>query len=175
MKKLFWCFCLLLCCLGCVACGPQQDKSSDRQNISVNNYNFFGDEQKVLFKQVPQRILVCGNSGVETLVALGAGDKITAAVLTEAEDKGRLQALLPNTRIYTQPLQLEAAVALQPDFILGWRRYFADNQLGDTSSWIAKGIPAYIQDASGPVPAKGRFPACTIASEKGLSAIWDLH
>lgn len=166
MKKLFWCFCLLLCCLGCVACGPQQDKSSDRQNISVNNYNFFGDEQKVIFKQVPQRILVCGNSGVETLVALGAGDKITAAVLTEAEDKGRLQALLPNTRIYTQPLQLEAAVALQPDFILGWRRYFADNQLGDTSSWIANGIPAYIQDASGPVPAKGRFPACTIASEK---------
>ena len=166
MKKLFWCFCLLLCCLGCVACGPQQDKSSDRQNISVNNYNFFGDEQKVIFKQVPQRILVCGNSGVETLVALGAGDKIAAAVLTEAEDKGRLQALLPNTRVYTQPLQLEAAVALQPDFILGWRRYFADNQLGDTSSWIAKGIPAYIQDASGPVPAKGRFPACTIASEK---------
>ena len=75
MKKLLWCFCLLLCCLGCVACGPQQDKSSDRQNISVNNYNFFGDEQKVIFKQVPQRILVCGNSGVETLVALGAGDK----------------------------------------------------------------------------------------------------
>lgn len=42
---------------------------------------------------------MCGNSGVETLVALGAGDKIAAAVLTEAEDKGRLQALLPNTRI----------------------------------------------------------------------------
>ena len=86
MKKLLWCFCLLLCCLGCVACGPQQDKSSGQQNISVNNYNFFGDEQKVIFKQVPQRIFVCGNSGVETLVALGAGDKITAAVLTEAED-----------------------------------------------------------------------------------------
>lgn len=166
MKKLFWCFCLLLCCLVCLACGPQQDKSSGRQNIRVNNYNFFGDAQQVTFKQVPQRILVCGNSGVKTLVALGAGDKITAAVLTEADDKERLKALLPNAKIYTQPLQLEAAVALQPDFILGWRRYFADNQLGDTSSWIAKGIPAYIQDASGPVPAKGKFPACTIASEK---------
>lgn len=143
-----------------------QDKSSGQQSISVNNYNFFGEVQQVTFKQVPQRILVCGNSGVETLLALGAGDKIIAAVLTEAEDKERLQALLPNAKIYTQPLQLEAAVALQPNFILGWRRYFADNQLGDTSSWIAKGIPAYIQDASGPVPAKGRFPACTIASEK---------
>ena len=101
----------------------------------------------------------------KTLLALGAGDKIIAAVLTDAQAKADLQNKLPKAKIYTQPLQLEEAVALQPDFVLGWRRFFADNQLGDTAAWIAKGIPAYIQDASGPVPAKGKFPACTVASE----------
>lgn len=132
------------------------------------NYNFVGEPFNVEVRQTPQKILICGNSGAETLLALGAGEQLTAVVLTDAGAQERLQKLLPHAQIYTQPLQLEAATLLAPDFILGWRRYFADNQLGDTTNWIAKGIPAYIQDASGPIPAKGNFPACTIASEQNF-------
>lgn len=160
--------CLLFICLLCAACGPQAATDKNSNAVSVTNYTFTGEPQQVNFAHIPQRILVCGNSGVETLLALGAGDKIVAAVLTDAQDKDVLQSKLPKAKIYTQPLQMEGAVALEPDFILGWRRFFADNQLGDTSSWLAKGIAAYIQDASGPIPAKGKFPACTIASEKNF-------
>lgn len=165
VKKLlsivFVCLCLL-----CSACGSQDAAGKSDGVTSVANYNFFGEPINVKVKQAPQKILVCGNSGAKTLLALGAGEQITAVVLTDAGEREALQKQLPQAKIYTQPLQLEAATLLAPDFILGWRRYFADNQLGDTTSWIAKGVPAYIQDASGPIPAKGKFPACTIASEQ---------
>lgn len=161
LSIIFVCLCLL-----CSACGPQDAAGKSGDVTSVANYNFFGEPINVEVKQVPQRMLVCGNSGAKTLVALGAGEQIVAVVLTDAGEKDALKKQLPQAKIYTQPLQLEAATLLAPDFILGWRRYFADNQLGDTTSWIAKGVPAYIQDASGPIPAKGKFPACTIASEQ---------
>lgn len=157
---------LVFLCLLCSACGPQDAAGKSDGVTSVANYNFFGEPINVKVKQAPQKILVCGNSGAKTLLALGAGEQITAVVLTDAGEREALQKQLPQAKIYTQPLQLEAATLLAPDFILGWRRYFADNQLGDTTSWIAKGVPAYIQDASGPIPAKGKFPACTIASEQ---------
>jgi iron complex transport system substrate-binding protein len=166
MRKKLACLGILLACLLCSACGPKEAANEAGNTVSVSNYSFVGEAQQVEVKQEPQRVLVCGNSGVKTLLALGAGDKIVAAVLTEADEAAALQQQLPQAKVYTQPLQLEAATMLQPDFILGWRRFFADNQLGDTKAWIAKGVPAYIQDASGPIPAKGRFPACTIASEK---------
>ena len=161
LSIIFVCLCLL-----CSACGPQDAAGKSDSVTSVANYNFFGEPINVKVKQAPQKILVCCNSGAKTLLALGAGEQITAVVLTDAGEREALQKQLPQAKIYTQPLQLEAATLLAPDFILGWRRYFADNQLGDTTSWIAKGVPAYIQDASGPIPAKGKFPACTIASEQ---------
>lgn len=161
LSIIFVCLCLL-----CSACGSQDAADKSDSVTSVVNYNFFGEPINVKVKQAPQKILVCGNSGAKTLLALGAGEQITAVVLTDAGEREALQKQLPQAKIYTQPLQLEAATLLAPDFILGWRRYFADNQLGDTTSWIAKGVPAYIQDASGPIPAKGKFPACTIASEQ---------
>lgn len=161
LSIIFVCICLL-----CSACGSQDAAGKSDSVTSVVNYNFFGEPINVKVKQAPQKILVCGNSGAKTLLALGAGEQITAVVLTDAGEREALQKQLPQAKIYTQPLQLEAATLLAPDFILGWRRYFADNQLGDTTSWIAKGVPAYIQDASGPIPAKGKFPECTIASEQ---------
>ena len=161
LSIIFVCICLL-----CSACGSQDAAGKSDSVTSVVNYNFFGEPINVKVKQAPQKILVCGNSGAKTLLALGAGEQITAVVLTDAGEREALQKQLPQAKIYTQPLQLEAATLLAPDFILGWRRYFADNQLGDTTSWIAKGVPAYIQDASGPIPAKGKFPACTITSEQ---------
>lgn len=166
MYKKIVCLGIVLACLLCTACVPKEAVNEEGGNVSVSNYSFVGEVQQVKVKRDPQRVLVCGNSGVKTLLALGAGDKIIAAVLTEAEENVDLQKQLPQAKIYTQPLQLEAVTMLQPDFILGWRRFFSDNQLGDTKAWLAKGVPAYIQDASGPVPAKGMFPDCTIASEK---------
>lgn len=157
---------LVFACLFCAACGEQTNNDNHNGVRSVANYKFTGEPLKVEVSKTPEKILVCGNSGVETLLALGAGEQITAVVLTDAFAEEGLRKQLPQAKIYTQPLQLEAATLLAPDFILGWRRYFADNQLGDTTSWIAKGVPAYIQDASGPIPAKGKFPACTIASEQ---------
>ena len=165
MKSIFLIL-LLTLCFFCTACSFTNKVTVNAPKYTIQNYNFSGEPQQLNISYVPKRILACGNSSIKTLIALGAEDKIIAAVLTDKYELDYFKQTLPHTKIYTEPLQLEEVIALNPDFILGWRRFFADNQLGDTTTWINKGIPAYIQDASGPIPAKGNFPDCTIASEK---------
>ena len=166
MYKIYFKF-LIIClsCIICFGCSKENQKTNSESMITVDNYTFYGDEQRVGFIKSPKRVLVCGTSGVDTLIALGVRENLVAAVLTESASKEEYEKKLPGCSVYNQPLQLEKVVALQPDFILGWRRFFAQTQLGDTTTWIRSGIPAYIQDASGPIPAKGKFPACTIDSE----------
>lgn len=156
---------LLAICAILSACSYDLERNKVNYNCFVENYNFYGKKQNVGFSKEPEKIIVCGNSGIDTIIALGAGNKIVACVLTEPMQKMYYQKLLPNAKIYTQALSLESVTELQPDFILGWRRFFSDSGLKDTSEWISKGIPAYIQDASGPIPAKGNFPDSTVESE----------
>lgn len=167
-KKFFAIVLLLFLCTFVSACTKNISTENDKYNYYVSNYNFYGEKHEVGLKAEPKKVIVCGNSGIDTLIALGVADKIKAAVLTDLTEKEKYQNLLPQVPIYVQPLSLEKVTEMQPDFILGWRRFFGKNGLEDTSKWIAKGIPAYIQDASGPIPAKGNFPKSTIASEKNF-------
>lgn len=166
MLKLFCkIFTLLVFCAVCIACAPKIYDKPSRTSVQVTNFTFFGEPQQVSVAKAPRRAVVYGSSALDTLIALNVGDKITAAVITDGIPVEQYRSKLPNAQIYTQALPLEKIMELQPDFLLAWRRFFADNQLGDTAKWLQQGIPAYIQDASGPIPAKGKFPDCTINSE----------
>lgn len=154
---------LIICCL-CTACIPNK-ASNTAPALTIENYTFFGEKQAVNIPSVPKKAIICGTSAIDTLIALDAQNSVEAVVLTENANPKAYKNILPHSEVFTQPLQIEYVVALQPDFIVGWRRFFAETQLGNTTNWIKNGIPAYIQDASGPIPAKGNFPPCTIESE----------
>lgn len=166
MVKLFCkIFTLLFFCSVCIACAPKISGKQSNAALQVTNFTFFGEPQQVSVTKAPQRAVVYGTSALDTLIALNVGDRIIAAVITEGMPVEQYRSKLPNAQIYTQALPLEKIMEIQPDFLLAWRRFFADTQLGDTAKWLQQGIPAYIQDASGPIPAKGNFPDCNINSE----------
>ena len=166
MMKSFWkIWALVVLCVCCAACAPQAVREQSEAVAQVDNFTFFGEPQQVKVYATPKRAVVYGASALDTLLALQVGDNIAAAVVTDGASPDEYRRRLPRAQIYGQALTLEKVVELQPDFLLAWRRFFAASQLGDTAVWLQRGVPAYIQDASGPVPAKGNFPACTVESE----------
>ena len=88
---------LVLVSLFCAACGEQQSNDNHNGVRSVANYKFNGDPLKVEISKTPEKILVCGNSGAETLMALGAGEQITAVVLTDVFAEESLRKQLPKS------------------------------------------------------------------------------
>lgn len=151
-------------CCGCMNVNRvKKDEATDI--MKLNNFTFNGTPYEISIVNVPQRTIVCGNSAIDTLIALGVGDNIIGAVLSDGFSRNQYGEMLSGAYIFTNPLSKEAALMLKPDFILGWRRFFGDKRLGNTVFWNENGIPAYIQDASGPIPNLGNFPPCTIESE----------
>lgn len=166
MKK--WLAVLLAAVLiGSAGCG-EEDPGNGGGAVRVMNYTFQAKPHELVFQDVPERVLVCGESGAETLAALSAGSRIAAVVLTDGSAEARIREKLPQAEILRNGIAREYAVTLRPDFILGWRRFFDERQLGDTADWSRQGIPAYIEEASGPIPAVEPFPPCTVDSEKAF-------
>lgn len=161
---------IMVACLAtlfCNGCGTTNtDKNQTHQAISVENYNFNGQRHQVQFSTVPKKAVVYGRNAIDTIYALGAQDCIKIAVLPSIKDKEKYAKLLPKAEMYNGTLGQEAILGLQPDFVLAPRRYFGEKAMGDTSFWIQNKIPAYIQDASGPIPSLGNFTPCSIESEK---------
>lgn len=148
-------------------CGRNDKKSSTtEEKLTIQNYSYSGAAHKLVFTAKPKRVVVAGNSTLDTLIAFGEQDSIVAAVLSEKTQEEYYKKLLPKTEVRDQALSKEALIAYKPDFIVGWRRYFSDKQMGNTSFWSDRGVPAYIQEASGPIPSLEGFPPCTIDSEK---------
>lgn len=157
---------VLLFISGCGSIESQQDERIYYNNNVIKNYNFDGTERLIQFSKIPEHILVCGNNAADTLLAFGEGKKISVLVLTDIEQKNKYSKLLPDAKIYSGTIGQEAALMYKPDFILAERRFFDDKILGNNSFWNSNGIQTYIQDASGPIPSLGKFPPCTINSEK---------
>lgn len=158
---------LLTAALIIAGCGKTPAvNNTQNDGMIIANYDFTGNKHNVKFTKVPEKIVVCGNNAIDTLMALGAKDKIAVAVTNNLIDKNKYQKLLPTAAVYEYAPSQEALLTLQPDFILAQRRYFDGKVFGDTTFWEQNNIPAYIQEASGPIPALGNFPPCTVDSEK---------
>lgn len=165
-KRIFIGLCLACTLLTLLGCGHSEQPKAQQAGCKIENYTFTAEPHMLTFKAKPQRVVVAGNSALDTLIALGEQDSIVAAVMTERMDEQYYKKQLPKTEIFVNPLSKETLFQYRPDFILGWRRFFSDKQLGNTTFWDSRGVPAYIQEASGPIPALENFPPCTIASEK---------
>lgn len=168
MKRFYRIFltAVLLVCLGISAgCSRVREDAEAEPGLKVENFDFLGNRRWLTLSRSPQKVIVYGENAVDTLLALQAGDKIMAAVLTDGGGQEEYQRLLPQAKIYRQPLSQEAVLALQPDLLIAPRRFFGEKSLGDVYFWQRNKIAAYIQEASGPIPSLGNFPPCTADSE----------
>lgn len=117
--------------------------------VTIENYNSQGQKVSTTYRKPPERIIALWQNSIETLLQLGAGERIIAAIgidderhLTE-EDR-ELFHQLPMT--VPRTIGQEKALAMAPDFVLGWLFDFTGkaNSVGTWGFWRQRDVPVYM-------------------------------
>lgn len=117
--------------------------------VVIKNYNTEGLETETTYEKPPQRIIALWQNSVETLIELGAEGQIISASGIDNPDhltKENQQVYAQLPMISKHVVSQEQAVALRPDFILGWLFDFTGkaNSVGTTEFWKDRHVPVYL-------------------------------
>ena len=147
-----------LCCLfisGCKSIETDRHPASDKAvAFSIENYDSSMKPHIYKFTQHPQRIVALWQNSIETLIALGAGDKIIAAAGVYNEKHLNPNYLEAYKRIpvrQTQIFSQENVLMMHPDFIAGWLFDFTGKgrSIGSSSFWEARNVNIYMNLMNG--------------------------
>lgn len=129
---------------------PVPAGSGYSSSVVIKTYNSRKKQEEEKFDQIPRRVITVWQGPTETLLALGVGRHIIAAIgipgdqyLNPAyrEDYGKI----PYTSFAR--LNQEAALAMHPDFIVtSWGSIFTEKSIGTTDFWQARGVNTYIEE-----------------------------
>lgn len=112
----------------------------------------------ITYTKPPERVVTIWQNSVETLLALGVGDRIIGSAGLPGP-----QYLLPEYReAYmaipyrnSQVFAIETILAMKPDFILGWQSTFSDKTWRNENFWAPKGTQIFISPSSIPLRVGG--------------------
>ena len=160
-------FYLLLICLVFLltACSPivkVQDENARRLGaakqadaayapVTIENINEKGDPIAQVYERPPERVVAVWQNSIETLLALGVGDRIVAgmgvpdAKYIRPEYRAAYEAI-PYTSL--EHLDVETILMMQPDLIVGWSSTFSPKVLRGTEFWAGRGVHTYIAPSS---------------------------
>lgn len=147
-----------LCCLfisGCKSIETDRHPASDKAvAFSIENYDSSMKPHIYKFTQHPQRIVALWQNSIETLIALGAGDKIIAAAGVYNEKHLNPDYLEAYKRIpvrQTQIFSQENVLLMHPDFIAGWLFDFTGKgrSIGNSSFWEERNVNVYMNLMNG--------------------------
>lgn len=147
-----------LCCLfisGCKSIETDRHLASDKAvAFSIENYDSSMKPHIYKFTQHPQRIVALWQNSIETLIALGAGDKIIAVAGVYNEKHLNPEYLEAYKRIpvrQTQIFSQENVLLMHPDFIAGWLFDFTDKgrSIGNSSFWEERNVNVYMNLMNG--------------------------
>ena len=123
--------------------------------VTVSNFNYAKEAVEYTYEKAPERVITFWSNSLETMLALGLGDRIICAVgmdedavLPELQDE--LKKCTENMEYYNDfkdsnaAMSKEAAVMMEPDFILGWQSSFSDKTIGDVDYWNENGVGTYM-------------------------------
>lgn len=129
---------------------PSNPGISAREPVVVTTYNSDNQLEEETFETTPQRVIAIWQGPIETLLALGVGDKIIAATGIPEPDYIKPEyrvayAKIPYTSFNTIPR--EEALLKNPDFIVtSWGSAFTNKSIGTTDYWQERGVKTYIQE-----------------------------
>lgn len=164
---------IALACLSLAACTPvvhegassavQESQSlssaeSPHYPVTVTSMNSKGIMEEETFDRPPERVVAVWQNSIETLLALGVGDRIVAGMGIPNEKYLRPEYREQYEKIpYTslQNLDMETITMMNPDLIVGWSSTFSPKVLRDTDYWHERGVHTYISaDSSSKEPNK---------------------
>lgn len=129
---------------------PTASENRARLPVEITTYNSNNKLETESFDKVPSRVVAVWQGPIETLIALGQGNRIIAATGIPApeylkEEYRDAYDQIPYTSFNTIPR--EEALLLKPDFIVtSWGSAFSNKSLGVTSFWQERGVKTYIQE-----------------------------
>lgn len=119
--------------------------------VTIENFNTQGEPEQQTFTKPPERVVAVWQNSIETLLALGVGDRIIAGNGVPDKKFFRKEYQEQYSKIpYTglQLLDLETTMMLKPDLIVGWHSTFAPKVLRPTDFWHKRGVNTFIARSS---------------------------
>ena len=119
--------------------------------VTIENINEKGEPVSTVYEKPPQRVVAVWQNSIETLLALGVGDRIVAgmgvpdAKYIRPEYRTAYEAI-PYTSL--ENLDVETILMMQPDLIIGWASTFSPKVLRSTEFWAGRGVHTYIAPSS---------------------------
>ena len=159
-------FCVLLVALSllCAACSPivkvhenehrpamTEQAAASYTPVTVENIDEKGAPRSEVYDAPPERVVAVWQNSIETLLALGVGDRIIAGMgvpdarYIRPEYRAAYEAI-PYTSL--ENLDVETILMMQPDLIVGWSSTFSPKVLRGTAFWAGRGVHTYIAPSS---------------------------
>lgn len=121
--------------------------------LAVETLNSHGEKERQVFYSPPKRVAAVWQNSIETLLALGVGDRIIAGMgvpdgkYIREEYRAGYEAI-PYKSL--ENLDTETIMMMKPDFIAGWSSTFSAKVLRSTEFWNERGVHTYISQNSNP-------------------------
>lgn len=125
----------------------------EKYPLAVEILNSHGEKERQVFYSPPKRVAAVWQNSIETLLALGVGDRIIAGMgvpdrkYIREEYQAGYEAI-PYKSL--ENLDPETIMMMRPDFIAGWSSTFTDKVLRSTEFWNERGVHTYISQNSAP-------------------------
>lgn len=139
---------------GTSATAEAPSEESSNYPLTISTFNYAKEPVEETFEKAPQRVLTFWGNSLETMLALGLGDRVICAVgvnrddilpeLQEEYDKVAAGKEYNEFRDSNAAMSKEYAIMLEPDFILAWKSSFSDKTIGDVDYWHEHGVNTYI-------------------------------
>lgn len=134
----------------------KEETSATRTNypLTISTFNYEREPVEYTFEKAPERVITFWANSIETMLALGLGDRVVCAVGMDEEKilpelKPELEKM-KNMEYYNDfkdsnaAMSRETAIMMDPDFILGWKSSFSDKTIGDVDYWHENGVGTYM-------------------------------
>ncbi|MBW4828352.1 MAG: ABC transporter substrate-binding protein [Clostridiaceae bacterium] len=125
------------------------DEKSSHYPVTIQTHNYDGEPVEITFEKAPEKVLAVYQNSIETLLALGLGDKIIAASGLDHDVKDEYKEDFNKIKYYKERPTKEEVLGMKPDFILSWSSFFGEKHLGDVDFWHERGINTYMALNSG--------------------------
>ncbi|MCD8118069.1 MAG: ABC transporter substrate-binding protein [Lachnospiraceae bacterium] len=126
------------------------DSDEDHYPVTITTYNYAKEEIEVTFTECPTKVICTNQTQTEIMLYFGLDDYIAGVSYLDGDIREDLQAQYDQLVADGKELTVvgypdkETVLALEPDFIFGWRSAFADTALGDVSEWQELGVNTMI-------------------------------
>ena len=129
---------------------PALEPEADHYPVTITTYNYAKEEVEVTFDKCPERVVCTNQTQTELMLYFGLDDYIVGTAYLDGEIREDLKPQYEALKAAGKELTVkgypskEVVLALEPDFIFGWRSAFAEDQLGDVSEWHDMGVGTMI-------------------------------